>query len=693
VNAPTLSIGLPVYNGERYLAEALDALLAQTYTDFELIISDNASTDRTAEICRDYAARDDRIRYLRQPVNIGAQPNHNATLDLARGRYFKWASHDDLYAPDLLRRCVEVLETRPEVVLAHSLDAMIDENGAIIHQAPYPLRTDGPDPAVRLRSLLRTPGGNDFYGVVRTEVFRHIGGQGSYHNSDRTFVAAVSLYGPFHQVPEVLYYRRDHPDRGERARSHRARVVIGNPKLANRLRHPMVTLYAAYLLGYVGAILHAPLSPGEKVRCLREWLGWLTRRAAPGQQRRLPQSSDPAVLARQAGTRRTLRVAAVGYLGIGNLGNEALLTALHAWLRSEHPEVELSAIAVGPREVTRDHGIPAVRLMTYRRDLDHGGLGLAALKALGRLRDIPHLFACVRKVDTVVVPGSGVLESGLGIPPWGLPYWLFVTALACRLQRRRFALVSVGAQYPDHPATRFFYRWTLRLASWVSVRDSCSAEAVQRLGVRRRVAVYPDLVFSSPTPSARPGRPGDVAVGVMAYYGSPGSSLRGPAARAAYTAGVTRLVERLAAGKRTVTLIVGDEADREVAREVAARVARPDLVTISTATDLDGIMRDIADTEVVVAARFHNLIAGLKMGKPTVSLGYARKAEDLLSRFGLGGLSQPMDDFDIDLLVTQLDKARGVDDFAERSQEELERCRRELAEQFDVLSVEVLGRP
>ena len=85
--APTLSVGLPVYNGERYLAESLDALLAQTYADFELIISDNASTDGTAEICREYAARDPRIRYVRQPVNVGAGPNHNLLVPLARGAY------------------------------------------------------------------------------------------------------------------------------------------------------------------------------------------------------------------------------------------------------------------------------------------------------------------------------------------------------------------------------------------------------------------------------------------------------------------------------------------------------------------------------------------------------------------------------------------------------------------------------
>ena len=136
--APTLSVGLPVYNGERYLAESLDALLAQTYADFELIISDNASTDRTAEICREYAARDPRIRYVRQPVNVGAGPNHNLLVPLARGTYFKWASHDDLYAPTLLELCVRELEEHPEAVLAHCREGFIDDAGTMVRVIERP---------------------------------------------------------------------------------------------------------------------------------------------------------------------------------------------------------------------------------------------------------------------------------------------------------------------------------------------------------------------------------------------------------------------------------------------------------------------------------------------------------------------------------------------------------------------------
>lgn len=269
-----LTIGLPVYNGEEYLAQSMDALLGQTFTDFELIISDNASTDRTAEICRSYADRDPRIRSVRQRVNIGAAPNHNVLVPMARGRYFKWASHDDLYRPTLLERCVAALEERPDHVLAHAWDAIVDPDGEIVLEVPYTLETDDPDPAVRLRSLLRTPGGNDFYGVIRTDVLRRVGPHRTYYNADRTFMAGLVLQGRFHQVPEVLYLRRDHPGRATRAGGHRARAAALDPRRAQRWRHPMPVMYAEYVGGFVRAIGRAPLTASDRVRCLREVERW-----------------------------------------------------------------------------------------------------------------------------------------------------------------------------------------------------------------------------------------------------------------------------------------------------------------------------------------------------------------------------------------------------------------------------------
>jgi glycosyltransferase involved in cell wall biosynthesis len=150
---PTLSIGLPVYNGEKYLAQSIEALLGQSYEDFELIISDNTSTDGTAEICHHYQELDSRIRYFRQEHNIGGAPNHNFLVEQARGELFKWASHDDLYARDLLKRCVQALEEFPDVIAAHSWTALIDASGTITKAVRYPLATSSPIASERFRPV------------------------------------------------------------------------------------------------------------------------------------------------------------------------------------------------------------------------------------------------------------------------------------------------------------------------------------------------------------------------------------------------------------------------------------------------------------------------------------------------------------------------------------------------------------
>ncbi len=284
---PRLSIGLPVYNGEQYLSEALDALLGQSYEDFELIISDNASTDGTADICRRYVAQDPRVRYVRQPHNIGAAPNHNFVFREARGELFKWASHDDLYGQDLLRRCVEALDEHPHMVLAHAWHAIIDGAGTVTETYDYQLATDSPHAPERFRSLLFADGGDDFYGVIRADVLRRIAPHDSYHHADRTIVAEIALHGPFHQVPELLYFRRDHPTRAERANpTKRTRCANLDPRRADRLRHPTVRLLADYVWGFVGVVRRAPISPVERRQCYRYLTQWLASRALPGRSQR-----------------------------------------------------------------------------------------------------------------------------------------------------------------------------------------------------------------------------------------------------------------------------------------------------------------------------------------------------------------------------------------------------------------------
>ncbi len=301
--APRVSVGLPVYNGEDYVAESIESLLGQGYTDFELIISDNASTDSTGDICRRYAAEDSRIRYIRQPRNIGLSPNHNAVLAEARGEFFKWAAADDLYGRDLLGCCVAALDEHPDVVLAHAWEAAIDGAGRITQAMDYPLATDSPSAPERFRGILFGSSGLfpstdparpglvrvenegilracDEYGVIRTAVMRQVAPLGSYHHSDRIVVCELALHGPFHITPDWLYFRRDTPDRTYNvAPSLRVRCEIMDPARKNRLLHPTARLVAEYFLGYAGAIRRAPLSPADRRDCYRGLAQWLTDRA------------------------------------------------------------------------------------------------------------------------------------------------------------------------------------------------------------------------------------------------------------------------------------------------------------------------------------------------------------------------------------------------------------------------------
>jgi glycosyltransferase involved in cell wall biosynthesis len=278
---PRLTIGLPVYNGENFLAESLDTLLDQSFEDFELVISDNASTDGTADICRRYHRLDSRIRYVRQADNIGCAPNHNFVVKEARGDLFKWASHDDRYGRELVERCVAALDEFPQVVLAHSWSAIIDSSGAISRLVDYPVNTAAPDAPERFRSMLFDGWGDDDGGVMRTEVLRRTPLHGSYHFADRTLITEIGLNGPFYQVEERLFFRREHPGQAGMGSTVRTRSVTLDPRRASRLLHPVARLYGEYLWGYISAIRRAPLSRSDRRACYGHLVRWASTRIGP----------------------------------------------------------------------------------------------------------------------------------------------------------------------------------------------------------------------------------------------------------------------------------------------------------------------------------------------------------------------------------------------------------------------------
>jgi glycosyltransferase involved in cell wall biosynthesis len=214
---PRVSIGLPVYNGERYLQAALDSILGQTFEDFELVIADNASTDATETICRTAAASDQRIRYHRNETNIGGHPNHNRVFDLSVGEYFRWAAYDDLLAPDFLKHCVAVLDEDPDVVLCFSLFDTIDQDGHVVGLSdPPPPVLKGDTPHERLREFWHWPSVHQvIYGLIRREALLRIPPMGIWYGADRATLLDLALLGRFERVDLPLFLHREHQLRSQ----------------------------------------------------------------------------------------------------------------------------------------------------------------------------------------------------------------------------------------------------------------------------------------------------------------------------------------------------------------------------------------------------------------------------------------------------------------------------------------------
>jgi glycosyltransferase involved in cell wall biosynthesis len=208
---PRVSIGLPVYNGERFLSEALDSLLAQTYQNFELIISDNASTDATESICRAYAASDQRIRYYRNEENLGAARNFNRVFKLSTGELFKWAAADDICMPTLLARCLEVLDCNADAVLACTKTGFVDEFGKSLALQDPGWNLQMELPHERLREIIYTGRlVNPYYGLTRSHSLSKTRLLGSYPGGDYRLLGELSLVGKFIEIPDCLFLRRIH---------------------------------------------------------------------------------------------------------------------------------------------------------------------------------------------------------------------------------------------------------------------------------------------------------------------------------------------------------------------------------------------------------------------------------------------------------------------------------------------------
>jgi glycosyltransferase involved in cell wall biosynthesis len=283
---------MPVYNGADFIVETLESILAQDYTDFELIISDNASTDATREICESYASRDPRISYSRLPENLGAARNYNRVFELASGEFFKWAAHDDLLTPRFLSSCVAAFDTGPpEAVLVHPATRVIDEAGRpVIGVGDDPDRTTELVFSRRLERMLVTPEDVQsilhrcfpVFGLFRRSALERSSLIANFPRSDMLLLVQLALIGPFLAIDEELFIYRRHLNNSIMSAEKNGRGTDLERRIAHWFDPRRGKYFPATVtrlsMGFLRAALRLPDSTSDRMTATRIVLYWIWKR-------------------------------------------------------------------------------------------------------------------------------------------------------------------------------------------------------------------------------------------------------------------------------------------------------------------------------------------------------------------------------------------------------------------------------
>ncbi len=268
--APCVSVCLPVYNGERYLAGAIESVLRQSLTDFELIIADNASTDGTGPLCREAASRDSRIRYLSAERNGGLAWNFNRAFRASRGRYVVWLATDDVIAPEFLRRCVDALEADPTAVVCFCNRNDIDAQGVTRAQLTLTNPGSSGSPFQRLKDIIAEEMCEPVWGLMRADALRQTRLHQGFADSDRVLLVEMGLRGTFRKLDEVLFSRRGHSGSVTATEDRWARTVIFDPSKAGK----MICPWWLELFALASAVWRAPLPRRERFEMLKYIYWW-----------------------------------------------------------------------------------------------------------------------------------------------------------------------------------------------------------------------------------------------------------------------------------------------------------------------------------------------------------------------------------------------------------------------------------
>lgn len=261
---PRVSVAMPAYNCERYIGRSIESLLGQTYGDFELVISDNASSDGTADLCRAYAKNDKRVRYVRRETNIGGPGNFRYVFSLCTGEYHKWSTADDFWAPTFVAKAVQQLDAQRDAVLCYPKTQPIDPNGEPLsgfHDDT--LHLDSASPVTRYPDLYRRIGlCNAHLGLIRRDAMSRTRLIAGHRASDIDFLGELALMGKFVLIPERLFFRRFHPASSSWRRDsdvHQQQYYAPQNKIRSGDRH------AWQRMGFrVGSVARADIRLSEK---------------------------------------------------------------------------------------------------------------------------------------------------------------------------------------------------------------------------------------------------------------------------------------------------------------------------------------------------------------------------------------------------------------------------------------------
>lgn len=371
------------------------------------------------------------------------------------------------------------------------------------------------------------------------------------------------------------------------------------------------------------------------------------------------------VTPRETDRLKVKRIAFFGYFGMGNFGNDGSLEAMLRLVAKVRPETQVLCVCPRPTNIAGRFGVPSIAI-NYR--LKNQWLQRFDHLLMNVPREVMSIIWTIRHIkllDVIVIPGTGILDD-FGTRPKGMPYWLFRWCLLARIFGTKILFVSIGAGPIHHPLSRWLMKSAAEMAAYRSYRDEISREFMARIGSDViNDPVYPDVAFALPQPATlrkkkRNNEPLTVGIGVMSYNGWRGDKARDEAVYNAYLRKLKCFVSWLLAEGYRVRILMGDTSDQRAVNTLCQMIeqdgrSHPDLVAQSADSLLD-IMEQIADTDLVVATRFHNIVCALKLGRPTLSIGYANKNSVLLAKMGLADFCQHIEQLDVNILIRQFQK-------------------------------------